>query len=79
MLTFDKENLQVSNFHIAGTNLDNEILYVAYDEDDYNDENEMYEFMRIYFEDSIDSMKRAMEKVKSFNDIEKCKQYYSTT
>ena len=26
LLTFDKENLKVSNFHITGTNLDNEIL-----------------------------------------------------
>ena len=59
-------------------NLDNEVSYGDYDDDDYN-VYEMYDIMRIRFNDGIESIKSAMEKVKSFNDIEKCKQYYSTT
>lgn len=74
---FDEEDFNsLVNFR---HNLDNEISYGDYDEDNYDNDEEMYESMRIDFEDGIDSMQRAMEKVKSFTDIEKCKQNYSTT
>jgi hypothetical protein len=72
---FDEEDFSaLINFR---HNLDNEISYGDYDEDDYDNEDEMYETMRIHFEDSIDSIERAMEKIKSFKDIEKYKQNYS--
>lgn len=79
VFTYDFDEEDFSSLINFRHNLDNEISYGDYDDDDYNDEDEMYETMRIYFEDGIDSMKRAIENVKSFKDIEKCKQHYSTT
>lgn len=79
VFTYDFDEEDFSSLINFRHNLDNEISYGDYDEDDYNDEDEMYESMRWYFDDCIDSMERAMEKVKSFKDIEKCKQDYSTT
>ena len=79
VFTYDFDEEDFSSLINFRHNLDNEISYGDYDEDDYDNDEEMYDNMRIYFEDGIDSMKRAMEKVNSFKDIEKCKQNYSTT
>ena len=79
VFTYDFDEDDFSSLINFRHNLDNEISYGDYDEDDYNDEDEMYESMRMYFEDCVDSMERGIEKVKSFKDIEKCKREYSTT
>lgn len=67
VFTYDFDEEDFSSLINFRHNLDNEI---SYDDDVYYEDG---------FEDGIDSMERAMEKVKSFKDIEKCKQYYSTT
>ena len=79
VFTYDFDEEDFSSLINFRHNLDNEISYGDYDEDDYDNENEMYETMRIHFEDTIDSIGRAMEKIKSFKDIEKYKQHYSTS
>lgn len=76
VFTYDFDEEDFSSLVNFRHNLDNEISYGDYDEDDYDNDEEMYDNMRTWFEECIDSIKSAMEKVKSFNDIEKYKQHY---
>ena len=76
VFTYDFDEEDFSSLINFRHNLDNEITYGDYDEDDYDNDEEMYDNMRILFEECVDSMKSAMEKLNSFNDIEKYKQHY---
>lgn len=76
VFTYDFDEEDFSSLVNFRHNLDNEISYGDYDEDDYDNDEEMYDNMRIWFEECVDSMKSAMEKLNSFNDIEKYKQHY---
>ena len=65
---FDEEDFDaLKNFR---RNLDDEISYTDYDEEEFESEDEIYETMRIHFEDSVENMKSNIDSIEKFGDID---------
>ena len=51
-------------------NLNDEISYTDYDEEEFESDDEIYETMRIHFDDSVESMKSNIDSIEKFKDID---------
>lgn len=51
-------------------NLDDEISYADYDKEEFKSVDEIYNTMRILFEDSVENMKSKIKSIKKFRDID---------
>lgn len=70
VFTYDFDDEDFDALKDFNHKLDNEISYSDYDEEDFESDDEMYESMRIHFEDSVESMKSNINSIKKFRDID---------